>query len=232
MIASTGMVRHPPIVGGAVEAYVDDIVSMFAKGQGYSVSVVSDFRQLSHHQPGVDHVNVYSPVDRFPLRPIAGALGHVVAGSFVAFAVNRYVRGARTPGAPIILHLNEEVSAEILTRVLPRVPKVFTLHNPPPGLSVLSSTQSDRTLRGLNFRVLLRFCLPRMEAVIALSSRIREYLCTDWKLDPSRVHVLPLSVDTDYYRPAPVVGTVPPGPSVLFVGRLDHRKNVLSLLHA
>lgn len=226
------MVRHPPIVGGAVEAYVDDISSMFANGQGYSVTVVSDYRQHSLPPPGVDTVDVHSPIDRFPLRPIAGALGHVVAGSFMAAAVNRYVRSLRIAREQIVLHLNEEVSAEILTRLLPRIPKVFTLHNPPPGLSVMSSTKSDRTLRQLNFRLLLRFALPRMEGVIALSSRIREYLCSDWNLDPSRVHVLPLSVDTENFRPPPSGANECGNPIILFVGRLDHRKNVVALVDA
>ena len=232
VIASTGMVRHPPIVGGAVEAYVDDIAFMFASGQSYSLTIVSDFRQHSIPPGGVNSVAVHSPIDRFPLRPIASSIGHVVAGLFVAAAVNRYVLSARIPRNRIVLHLNEEVSAEILTRVLPRIPKVFTLHNPPPGLSLMSSTRADRTLRQLNFRLLLRFCLPRMEGVIALSSWIREYLCSDWNLEPSRVHVLPLPVDTDYFRPIPSCATENGDCHILFVGRLDHRKNVLSLIHA
>lgn len=232
VIASTGMVHHPPIAGGAVEAYVEDIASMFGTREGYFVSVAADYRKGYIPTAGVKPVNVFSPINRFPLRPAAGAFAHVVAGTFVATAVNRHVRSLNVTRTPIVLHLNEEVSAEILTRLLPRIPKVFTLHNPPPELNVISSTKSDQTLRRLNFRLLLRFCLPRMDSIIALSTRIRDYLCSEWNIDPSRVNVLPLPIDTEYFRPAPACADHDGELHVLFVGRLDHRKNVLSLVRA
>ena len=226
------MVHHPPIAGGAVEAYVEDIASMFATREGYFVTVAADYRKGYIPTAGVKPVNVFSPINRFPLRPTAGAFAHVVAGLFVATAVNRHVRSLSVTRAPTILHLNEEISAEILTRLLPRIPKVFTLHNPPPGLNVLSSTKSDQALRRLNFRLLLRFCLPRVDCIIALSTRIRDYLCSEWNIEPSRVSVLPLPVDTEYFRPDPARSDHDGQLHVLFVGRLDHRKNVLSLVRA
>lgn len=209
---------------------MDDMASMLALEPDYRVVVVSDLRQGAAKNSRVQYLRVHSPIDRFPLRPILGAAGHVMGGSLVARAVYRYVHSHKSEKSSLILHLNEEVSALLLCRLLPDTHKIFTLHNPPPGLSIEASSPSDRVLRYVNFRFLLRFSLQKMDAVIALSSWIRDYLCSGWGLDSSRVHVLPLSVDTDWYHPDPTYdGHLD---SVLYVGRFDQRKNVGTLLEA
>jgi glycosyltransferase involved in cell wall biosynthesis len=78
------------------------------------------------------------------------------------------------------------------------------------------------------------------DAVITLSESGRRQLCSSYGAEPSRVHAVPLGVDTDLFRPglgggAQLVsraGGMVAAPYVLYVGLLHPRKNVMALREA
>lgn len=232
VLVSTGMVSIPPINGGAVEAYVADLARIFAERPGYHVSVISNHRApiTAAWSGGADWVPTHSPIDSFPLRPAPSAIAHAVGGSITAAVAYRHLDriGATDPA---VVHLNEEVSAMAFAQLRRRVGRVFTVHNPPPSTGTRGYGGMEYVLRQANARATWRFALRRMEAVIALTPWIRRLLVEEWKLEPARVHVLPLPVDTDAFAPGPA----PAGPTgwrLLFVGRLEARKNVFEAIDA
>jgi glycosyltransferase involved in cell wall biosynthesis len=232
ILVSTGMVDIPPLRGGAVEWYVYDLAQMLASRPGLSVSLVSDLRGLDPGgmPRGIQAVRTYSPVDRFPLATGASVSAHLVGGWSAAWATVRHLHNGGGHDPATVLHLNEEVSAMALARSRPRVPKVFTIHNPPPELSTFSYSRREGWIRSLNARASERFFLRKMDRVIALSTSVGRYLVEEAGVEPARVVVLPLPINTDLWTPAPRDAGGPP--EILYVGRLDRRKNVAGLLRA
>lgn len=224
VLAGTGMVRVPPERGGAIESHLVDLYRVL-RARGQPVTLVSDVRDARGFEPG-EVVPASSPVDRFPLRPVASAAAHAVGGLLVARACGRFLD--RMPrDSPVLLHLHEEVSAALLARTHPRVRKVFTLHNPPGGLGRSATGVTERTLRAAGSLLTRKFVVRRVDLVLVATTTLRDHLVEEWDLPPERVGVLPLAVDTNRYTP----GASEPGPTeLLYVGRLDARKNVASLL--
>lgn len=225
-IGSTGMVRLPPIHGGAVESYVCDLALINEK-LGNRVTLVSGVRGRSLRER-YSIVNVNSPFDRFPLEAPVSAVAHLLGGTATARAFIRETRRPRSQG-PDLVHLNEEVSAAILVRRLPDTPKLFTIHNPPPEAGSPTSGLTEPMLRAMGNFLAMRFVIRHVEGVIALSSHIREYLIKNWSIEPSKIACLPLPIDSELYHPSARRND---GTRLLFVGRLDHRKNVPLLVDA
>jgi phosphatidylinositol alpha-mannosyltransferase len=83
------------------------------------------------------------------------------------------------------------------------------------------------------FRALFRNQLRRIHGRIAISHRARQaaepYI-------PGQFRIIPCGIDLDRFHPVPNPGTPgprnPDGPTVLFVGRLDERKGIETLLRA
>jgi D-inositol-3-phosphate glycosyltransferase len=228
LLCSTGMVDIPPETGGGVEAYVYDIARSLAS-RGASVSVVSNPRS---GWAGNDHVRFVvsgSVVDRFPLGPVASTLAHLLGGSATARAALSDLADGRRPS---VIHLNEEVSATLLCRskLLVGVPKVYTLHNPPPVEGTERFRSADWLFRYLDSIASRRLLWGKVQVIVALSSWIRTYLI-DRGLDPKAIVHLPLPIDTSLFHPS-VEPEAPTPPYVLYVGRLDARKSVHTLVDA
>jgi D-inositol-3-phosphate glycosyltransferase len=221
------MVDLPPAAGGGVEAYVWDVARIL-RSAGHSVTIVSNLREGATAPTGLDIAASRSFIDRFPLPAFASSFAHAIGGSFTALATARLLgsNGHR----PVLLHLNEEVSGAWLARRFPSVPKVFTVHNPPPVGVERSYGLFERSVRWANSAVCRKAVWSRMDVVIALSSWIEGYLVANG-VPADRVVRLPLPIDTDYYTPH-VGAAEGPDPYLLYVGRLDARKNVLALVDA
>lgn len=205
-----------------------DLATMLASTD-WKVTVVSGTRS-GWHIPGAEVAEVRSPFDRFPLTAPMSAIAHFIGGIATARTALRYCRrNSRTD--QLILHANEEISGAILAYALQDIPLVYTLHNPPPEIGEGPLSTSERILRKIATLIVMRFVSRRAKKLVALSSTIREYMASHWNVPESRIVELPLPVDTGLYRPSPN-----PAPrstlqtTLLFVGRLDHRKGVLFLL--
>jgi glycosyltransferase involved in cell wall biosynthesis len=237
VLVSTGMVSIPPVNGGAVEAYVADLARIFSRRAGVHVSVISNHRYPGSAaiDPGTRWVPTHSPIDSFPLRPAPSALAHVIGGSISALVTRRHIQ--RLPAdRHVVVHLNEEISAMAFAPLGRRVGRVFTIHNPPPSTGDRGYGGLEYAIRYANARATWRFALRKMDAVIALTPWIRRFLVEEWSLESPRVHVLPLPVDVGLFRPPEVtIELSPSGPppwKLLFVGRLEPRKNVLTAVDA
>jgi glycosyltransferase involved in cell wall biosynthesis len=231
LLVSTGVVTIPPQTGGAVESYVWDIAQIL-HGAGVNVTVVSNFHRklIECRNAGIEFVPTASPIDRFPLRPEVSAVAHLAGGLAAAASVRVYLSrgGSNHDRSSLVVHLNEEISALAVTRVARRGPKVLTIHNPPMALAPSDIGPSERMFRNAGSLLTLRFTLPYVDRVIALSTPMAEFLQSDWNVSPEKVTVLPLPVDTQLFAP-PIVGD-PVRKGLLFVGRLEGRKNPAALV--
>lgn len=226
VLGSTGMVRLPPVAGGAVESYVCDLARM-ARSLDYRVTLVSSLRDK--HAVAYDHVvRVASPFDRFPLPAPASSLAHLLGGGSTGLSIASYLKSLPSH-TDTIVHMNEEISASIVSKVRRDIPKVFTLHNPPPEVGAPTSGILESTLRRTGNLIAMRFVARSFDGIIALNSVLKDYLIREWDIPKERVFCLPLPIDTDLYAPPPE-DKIRKG--VLFVGRFDTRKNVLLLLKA
>ena len=224
ILASTGMVRIPPAKGGAVEAYVHDLASMITENH-IPVTVVSGVRDGPESYPW-RVVEVPSPFDTFPLSAPASAVAHAVGGIATAAMCYRELINLGD-SRQAILHLNEEVSGAMLCRILPQVKKVFTLHNPPPSWGFPTSGLVESGLRHFGNSLSRRFISQRADALFALTDHVRQYLVDDWGVNPAKVYVLPLPIDTGLFTPREHQDKVF---ELLYVGRLDERKGLPLLL--
>jgi glycosyltransferase involved in cell wall biosynthesis len=85
------------------------------------------------------------------------------------------------------------------------------------------------------FRVGLRAAVRRADALITPSRNTAEDLISRTKVDPARVHVIPLAASADAVAsdPEAVLSRLKiPFPYVLFVGTLEPRKNLVRLIRA
>ncbi len=234
LVGGTGMVRLPPGTGGAVEAYIHDILAMFSDTpENYGPAAV---RAVSDWVPGYEFrdrcLPVRSPIDRYPLPPYLSALAHWVGGTLTTRAIEKEVR--RHP--PDVLHLNEEVTIRLCEGM--DLAKVVTIHGPAEYLLRLARSRgwlgdeprSDGTLNTLLRRIdweLVWEALGSYDQVIVLTSFAKETLA---RLGiPSTL--IPLPVDTGRYHPLPDPPAATPR-TVLFVGRLEKRKDPTLLVEA
>jgi glycogen synthase len=70
----------------------------------------------------------------------------------------------------------------------------------------------------------------RADGITAPSHAIRDVVCRDWRISPERIDVYP-----NVYQPAPALTALPLNVStrqVTYLGRLEHRKGVVTLAHA
>lgn len=222
------MVRLPPTNGGAIEGYVDDILAASQLTPGVEVRAATDVR------PGYAYagrcVPVGSPFDRYPLAPAFSILPHAIGGFLVANSVRKEVRAGRVD----LLHLNEEVSIRTCARL--DVPKIATVHSPAEYLlhslrakdsTAPSDTRANLLLRRLDWLV-ISSALRHYDGVVAPNSATREAL-----LDRGvPAHVVPLPVDVDSFRPAADARRGREVVRLLYVGRLESRKNLGVLLTA
>ncbi len=206
VLASTGMVKLPPNRGGGVERYVCDLAEMLHQS-GIPTSLVSDFRAGADF-PGVDPVSVASPFDSFPLPGPLSTLSHIVSGIQVARSI-RHLCANGGSKQNVVIHLNEEISAAITCRLLRDIPKIYTLHNPPVGLSDRRTPMVEASFRAGGSWLNRRFILDDVDRIIALNPALTKYLVTDWGIAPARVSSIPVPVDTRVYAPSGAGGEAP-----------------------
>lgn len=232
-LCSTGMVSIPPKRGGAIEAYVYDLAKMFSYKEDIMLSVISNVRERvqSESAPNVRFVPSKSPVDAFPLGIVKGTIGHFVGGLFTSIVATEASRkGDGSFGPADVIHTNEEVSLAFLSKRLLGTPSVFTLHNPPPDIGDSRFGTAQYLYRDISAKLTVKLLKSTRSEVISINPAI-----TDWfirnGIDDSRIHNIPLPIDTERFSPIP---EFPHSNSdyAIFVGRLDSRKNILTILNA
>ena len=232
MLVSTGIVPAPPIFGGAIESHAFVLSNALAR-KGVTVHFVSDVVPGAKFHPNVKVHPVHSPIKIFPAPFPKWILTHSVGGALSAMTGYSVTLKHR----PDIAHFHEETSAAMSLSLRPRIPSVFTLHNPPPWIGRISSSSEARVRRALSL-ITAQQIVKRTDRFIALTSVVAEQFGT-WLGMEEKIRVVPHPVDTDFFRPDGVgeqrardTYKLGDGPYALFVGRLDPRKGVSNLLRA
>lgn len=227
---STGVVSLPPRFGAAIESYVYDVAKILSR-RGHIVDLIADTND-SFDIPGVAVHTVGSGTDRYlepvPLRaarrPFAGALT-----SRATFKLLSLTSSDRT-----VILLNEEVSGAIIARGLrgrPNIRCVFVLHDPPPDLGLIRGAFAESSVRRLAWELTRIGILSEVSAVVALNPRVSDYVTSKGGVPSESCFSLPLAIDTDLFEPK----TIPREGDecrLVYVGRIDSRKNVGLLIRA
>ncbi len=225
------MVSLPPTRGGAVEAYITDLAKILNESPEVSTTIVSNVGDSFYNQfPAINVIKSHSPVDDFPLSLFKGTFAHSMGG-FLTFLSSRRVQN-QYEGSEIsvVYHLNEEVSLFLFSLLKRKDPIVYTIHNPPPSLGKNSIGQFQRYIRWTNSGINL-IALKNLHAhIISINPQLTRWLLS-FGYEDSRIHEIPLPVDTEKYTP---IENFDHSSSdyMLFVGRMDQRKNPMDLLRA
>lgn len=115
-----------------------------------------------------------------------------------------------------------------------RVPATVTFHD----ATMLTMPEVHERSKRLWFQRAIPVGVARASRVICVSESARQGAIDHAGADPARTHTVPLAVDHDRYRPGPGgarpdgVTAICPGPYVLWVGALEPRKDVPTLIDA
>jgi len=114
-----------------------------------------------------------------------------------------------------------------------KVPATVTFHD----ATMLTMPEVHERAKRLWFQRAIPAGIARATRVICVSESARQGAIEFAGADPARTHTVPLAVDHDRYRPEPgerptAVTAVCPGPYVLWVGALEPRKDVPTLIDA
>jgi len=142
-------------------------------------------------------------------------------------------------GGPDMDHAFDGVSLFHATEhLLPKITharSVFTLHD----TAYLLFPQYHLLQNRLYLRLMMPRFLARAEAVIAVSESTRRDAERFYRLDPAKVHVIPEGVEPQFAPIANPQSLIPireryrlPARFILYVGTIEPRKNLLTLLEA
>jgi glycosyltransferase involved in cell wall biosynthesis len=114
-----------------------------------------------------------------------------------------------------------------------RVPATVTFHD----ATMLTMPEVHETSKRLFFQRAIPAGVARADQVICVSESARQGAIEHAGADPARTHTVPLAVDHDRYRPADgdrpaEVRSICDGPYLLWVGALEPRKDVPTLIRA
>lgn len=114
-----------------------------------------------------------------------------------------------------------------------RVPATVTFHD----ATMLTMPEVHERSKRLFFQRAIPAGIARADQVICVSESARQGAIEHAGADPARTHAIPLAVDHDRYRPADgdrpaEVRSICDGPYLLWVGALEPRKDVPTLIEA
>lgn len=114
-----------------------------------------------------------------------------------------------------------------------RVPATVTFHD----ATMLTMPEVHEASKRIFFQRAIPAGIARADQVICVSESARQGAIEHAGADPARTHAVPLAVDHERYRPTdrerpPVVDAICEGPYVLWVGALEPRKDVPTLVRA
>lgn len=222
-VVSSGLVKLPPIQGGAVEEYVYQLVKHLRRLGVDAVAVDS----THSGKPGLEEVEE-APILRVPTPDLRRApKGFILAEYAFGLGASKAVREIGVE----IVHANTAWAGFALAKGLRRIPLVYTCHNPMwPEERVHAQEYVVRLVEGYTMR--------RSTAVVALNNTMKRSIVARAGVDEGKVVIVPNGVDTEFFQPGVPVDNVAErlglgGRRVmLFVGRVTYGKGVHVLLKA
>lgn len=144
------------------------------------------------------------------------------------FSVSREIDGIIRAHAIQVLESPEIWAEGLLYSFRRRVPIIVKLHTP-----LFLIRELDKLPHTLDWRIVEftdKIWTRRANTVVSASSSLAEIVAREYRLDNSRIPILPESVDANLFRPMAIDRN--PTPRVLYVGRLEPRKGILTLADA
>jgi len=222
-LVSSGLVRLPPVRGGAVEEYVYQLVKHLRRLGVDAVAVDS----THDGKPGLEEVEEV-PILRVPAPDLRRAPKGFVLTEY-AFGL-RAAKVLREIGVEIV-HANTAWAGFALAKSLGGTPLVYACHNPLwPEERVHAQEYVVRLVEG--------YAMKRSAAVVALNNTMKRSIVVKAGLDEAKVVVVPNGVDVEFFRPGvPAEDIVKKfglegRRVILFVGRVTYGKGVHILLKA
>ncbi|CAG0946421.1 partial Glycogen synthase, partial [Anaerolineae bacterium] len=214
--------EYPPETGwGGIGTYILNL-SHALVAEGHNVCVVAlstNWRTHRFVDRNVNVVRLHHPPSSF-LRTTAGTIFYSQQVALTVFALAKRYDGNLIVEAP-------EWFAEAFGLAIRRhnFPVIVKLHTPH-----FLTTQLNRIREWKAMDWLEQTAAQRADAVHAPSKAIAAIVGEKWGIPLSKIEILPYPVDTEKYYPHQVPANH--SPLVLFAGRLERRKGVLTIARA
>lgn len=106
-------------------------------------------------------------------------------------------------------------------------PIVETIHGSPSDL-MANVGFNAKAIETFYFYYVTKFTAKKLDALVCTSSGISEDLIEKFRLDPAKVHTIPVGIDTNIFYPKETEKKI----DILFVGRISAVKNLPALVRA
>jgi len=222
-LISSGLIRLPPMRGGAVEEYVYQLVKHLRRLGVDAVAVDS----THGGKPGLEEVEG-APILRVSAPDLRRApKGFVLTEYAFGFRAAKVLREMEVE----IVHANTSWAGFALAKSLRGISLVYTCHNPLwPEERVHAQEYAVRLVEG--------YAMKRSAAVVALNNTMKRSIVAKAGVNKAKVVVVPNGVDVEFFRPGIPADDVAERFGlegrrvVLFVGRVTRGKGVHVLLKA
>jgi len=222
-LVSSGLVKLPPVRGGAVEEYVYQLVKHLRRLGVDAVAVDSTHGD----KPKLEEVEGV-PILRVPTPNLRRAPKEFVLTEYAfGLKVSKALKGI---GAEIV-HANTAWAGFALAKSLETMPLVYTCHN---GLWSEEVVHAQEHV----VRLVEGYAMKRSAAVIALNNTMKRSIIEKAGINEAKTIVVPNGVDTEFYRPGITADDIlrkfglESRRVVLFVGRVTYGKGIHILLKA
>jgi len=225
---STGTMPVLPDATGGVERYVHNL-SVALSRMGHETTVIDIPTKAPASFP-------YRRAEVRGFRPSRpNIVAHVSRGLLFGLGVATKLESLIRRDRPDLVSFHGQFAAAVAMSVVQRhaIPTVFTMHNPLWSDARSCCSFLERTRFWLEW-----YAEARAECVIGLSHAVTNHRERYFGLLPSKVAVVPVGVDDDWFEPKPVNDQVrqkyaPNGEAVVLqVGRIAPYKNQLALVEA
>ncbi len=201
--ALTDLGHHVEVLGGQPYPVLDDRVRLVELP---SLDIYNDHYPM--RMPGVWEIKHWTD---------ALEVGSFVAGQFpepLAFSLRAWDHLRRRAGEFDVVHDNQSLGYGLLG-IQRQFPLLGTIHHPitvDRRLELEHATSAYRRLtlrRWYSFTKMQTRVAQRLERIITVSENSFADIVKDHGVDPSKLHIVPVGVDIDLFRPLPDVQPVP-----------------------
>lgn len=225
LMVSRGVFSLPPSSsGGGAEKHAYELSLALAR-RGHSVHLVTSTSSVISPLPGFKLCR--ASLDGGFIHPNVPFYGWLIKHGLAGAATFRTtMRELRDRSAHYdVLHVHGNFNAFLLSRLVKRVPIVYSVHDPPPSI-VDYERMDERLVRKTVFRTMDLPALTRMDHVISVNPAIKQSLIASG-INSERISVVPSGM-----HPTPLTPRNRDESLGIFVGQLVHRKGVHYLLEA
>jgi len=222
-VVSSGLVRLPPIRGGAVEEYVYQLVKHLRRLGVDAIAVDSTY----DGKPKLEEVEGV-PILRVPTPNLKRApKGFALTEYMFGLKVSKAVKEIKVE----IVHANTALAGFALAKNLGEVPLMYTCHN---GLWLEEVVHTQEHV----IRLVEGYAMRKSVAVIALNNAMKRNIVAKAGVNEAKTIVVPNGVDTEFFRPGVPADDIVERFGlegrrvILFVGRVTYGKGVHVLLKA